>query len=87
MLAIDILVEETSLALSINSLWWDHGGSNQITKIYKIAYIPLLNESHPLDKLYVEKAHRVGHEGGMASLHRSCQEVWVIVHRRMAETI
>jgi hypothetical protein len=47
------------------------------SKVYKTAYLPLLNEGHLLAKLYNEKTHKIDHEGAMVVLQRPRQEVWV----------
>jgi hypothetical protein len=38
-------------------------------------------------KLYIEKAHRKGHEGTISTLHRARKEVWVIGGRTLADAV
>jgi hypothetical protein len=54
-------------------------GINQIPRIHRVPYLPLLKEdySNGANVLYMEKAHRIGHEGATESLHRSRQEIWI----------
>ncbi len=50
-------------------------GSNQVLKIYRVKYLPLLNRESPSGKIYMEEAHKEGQKEATSTLHRLRQEV------------
>jgi hypothetical protein len=77
MLAADSLMEEDFLGVKRKLTTLGSRGSNQVPRVYDMAALPLLNISHPLAKLYLQKAHGATHEGVVASLNRSQKKVCV----------
>ncbi len=62
-------------------------GRNQIKGIYGQVNLPVLAKDHKLSELYVQAAHKEGHEGAITTLHRSRRRVWIINSRALADSI
>jgi hypothetical protein len=69
MLAAAVLTEEDVLGIKQKLMVLDSIGSNQMPKNYGAPYLPLLNMEHPLDRMYMEKANKEGHERVTSMLH------------------
>jgi hypothetical protein len=60
MLVADVLTEEEILGIKRKLKVPELRGINQILKILKDTISALLNENHPMAKVYIEKAHWMG---------------------------
>jgi hypothetical protein len=52
-------------------------GRNQIKGMYGLVNLAVLARDHRLSELYVRATHKEGHEGAVATLHRSRRKVWI----------
>ncbi len=61
--------------------------SNQIPQVFGTVVLPIFHSNHSLAKLYLERAHEVGHEGTISTLHRSQKEVRVTGGRQLVDLV
>jgi hypothetical protein len=78
MLATNIVTEEDMLGQKRKLNTVGSRTSNQIAGIYQKGELPVLQRTHPLATLYMQDAHKKGHEGILTKLHRSRKSVWII---------
>jgi hypothetical protein len=52
---------------------------------YDAEFVPLLPNSHPLSRLYLEEAHKTDHGGTDAMVMRIQAQVWVVRTREVGE--
>ncbi len=62
-------------------------GRNQTQGMYGQTNLPVLAKDHKLSELYIQAAHKEGHEGVITTLHRSRRRVWIINGRALADSI
>jgi hypothetical protein len=55
--------------------------------VYGPVDLPVLAKDHKLSELYVRAAHEEGHEGAVATLHRSRRRVWITNGRALADSV
>lgn len=87
MLATRILTEEDVLGNKHRLIAVGSRAANQVPQMFGTEALSVLQGSHPLARLYVEKAHRKGHDGTIYTLHRSRREVWIIGERVLADAV
>jgi hypothetical protein len=87
MLATRILTGEDVLGNKHSLIAVGSRAANQVPQMFGTEALSVLQGSHPLARLYVEKAHRKGHDGTIYTLHRSRREVWIIGERVLADAV
>jgi transposase InsO family protein len=60
---------------------------NQIKGMYGPVDLPVLARDHRLSELYVRATHKEGHEGAVATLHRSRRKVWITNGQALADSV
>jgi hypothetical protein len=49
--------------------------------------LPVIAKDHKLSELYIRATHEEGHEGAVATLHRSRRKVWVTNGHALADAV
>jgi hypothetical protein len=86
-LTTDTITEEDVNGVKRNLIVIGSRGRNQIKGVYGTVDLPVLAKDHKLSELYVRATHEEGHEGSVATLHRSRRKVWVTNERALADTV
>jgi hypothetical protein len=87
MLATGVLTEGNILRRKCKLISVGSRACNQILQVNRTVAFLILHSIHLLAKLYLDKAHRVGHEGTISLPHRSRNKVWVIRGRQLADLV
>jgi hypothetical protein len=86
-LNVDTVTEEDVNGVKRKLIVIGSRGRNQIKGVYGPVDLPVLTRDHKLSELYVRAAHEEGHEGTIATLHRSRRRVWITNGRALADSI
>jgi hypothetical protein len=76
-LTIDTVTEEDINGVKRKLIVIGSRGRNQIKGMYGLVDLPVLAKDHELSELYMQATHKEGHEGAVATLHRSRRRVWI----------
>jgi hypothetical protein len=86
-LIVDTVTEEDINGVKRKLIVIGSRGRNQIKGMYGPVDLPVLARDHRLSELYVRAAHEEGHEGAVATLHRSRRKVWITNGRVLADSV
>ncbi len=74
----DTVTEEDVIGVKRKLIVIGTRGRNQIQGVFGQTDLPVLTKDHKLSELYVQAAHKMGHEGVITTLHRSRRRMWII---------
>ncbi len=87
MLSTSVLLDEDIPGTNRNFIMIGSRAKRPDSEVLWAPQLAVLNRSHQLFKMYMERAHGIGDEGISSILHRPKQHIWIIEGKRLAESV